>query len=697
MNWRLDFAPLLDWPFITAFAIAALMLGCLLLFSRTRGALIRILALSFGLLALLNPEFVQEEREPLTSVAAVVVDRSDSQRLGNRKAQTDEVVEALKARLSSIKNLETRIIETNGRDKSRAGTALFNELERGLSDVPPDRIAGAIVISDGQVHDTPNKRESLGFDAPLHAVLTGEDEEFDLRLVLTEAPRFGIVNEEKSIKFRVEATPNANVSNARVTIQLNGEQSATETVPIGQDIELAINIDRGGENILEITVDELEGELTTINNNAIQTIEGIRENLRVLLVSGEPHPGERTWRNLLKSDATVDLVHFTILRPPEKQDGTPINQLSLIAFPTRELFSVKINEFDLIIFDRYQRRGVLPILYFDNIARYVQEGGAILIAAGPDYADSTSIYQTPLAPVLPAEPIGSVFEDPFHAKITKEGFRHPVTRNLEGAKSNPPKWSRWFRSVDVENPRGNVVMEGEDERPILILNREEEGRVALMLSDHAWLWARGFEGGGPHVQLLRRLSHWLMKEPDLEEEALRGFAKGDDLVIERQTMADPKAEGTDTTTNSTVQITTPTGEAIELAMQDVDEGLRQGTLEAPSPGLYEIVDGDLKTLAHIGPPNPKEFLDVVSTSELIAPLVTETGGRIIRAADRIPRVLALKGASGNRSLGGRDWFGLKMTDASILKGVNRLPLFAGLLGLALLLGAFATMWYREGR
>ena len=697
MNWRLDFAPLLDWPFIAAFAVAALVLGCLLLFTRTRGALIRILALSFGLLALLNPEFVQEEREPLTSVAAVVVDRSDSQRLGNRKAQTDEVVEALKARLASIKNLETRIIETDGRDKSRAGTALFGELERGLSDVPPDRIAGAIVISDGQVHDTPNKRESLGFNAPLHTVLTGEDEEFDLRLVLTEAPRFGIVNEDKIIKFRVEATPNANVSTASVTIQLNGEQSATETVPIGQDIEIAINIERGGQNILEIRVDELEGELTTINNNAIQTIEGIRENLRVLLVSGEPHPGERTWRNLLKSDATVDLVHFTILRPPEKQDGTPINQLSLIAFPTRELFSVKINEFDLIIFDRYQRRGVLPILYFDNIARYVQEGGAILIAAGPDYADSTSIYQTPLAPVLPAEPIGSVFEDPFHPKITKEGFRHPVTRNLEGAKSDPPKWSRWFRSVDVENPRGNIVMEGEDERPILILNREEEGRVALMLSDHAWLWARGFEGGGPHVQLLRRLSHWLMKEPDLEEEALRGFAKGDDLVIERQTMAEPSTEEAGSIANTTVQVTTPTGETIELAMQDVDEGLRQGTLEAPSAGLYEIVDGNLKTLAHIGPPNPKEFLDVVSTSELIAPLVAETNGRVIRAADRIPRVLALKGGGDNRSLGGRDWLGLKMTDASILKGVNRLPLFAGLLGLALLLGAFATMWYREGR
>ena len=141
------------------------------------------------------------------------------------------------------------------------------------------------------------------------------------------------------------------------------------------------------------------------------SIDGVRDKLRVLLVSGEPHAGERTWRNLLKSDASVDLVHFTILRPPEKQDGTPINELSLIAFPTRELFQQKIKEFHLIIFDRYARQGVLPIIYFDNIARYVQEGGAVLVAAGPDYASPTSIWRTPLEQILPAEPSGRTDRD----------------------------------------------------------------------------------------------------------------------------------------------------------------------------------------------------------------------------------------------------------------------------------------------
>ncbi len=178
---------------------------------------------------------------------------------------------------------------------------------------------------------------------------------------------------------------------------------------------------RGGNNILEFAVAPVPGEVTEANNRAVHVLDGIRENLRVLLVSGEPHSGERAWRNLLKSDASVDLVHFTILRPPEKQDGTPINELSLIAFPTRELFVEKIKEFDLIIFDRYQHRGVLPIIYYDNIAQYVENGGALLIAAGPEHAGPDSIASTPLSAVLPANPTGTMDEKAFYPRLTDEG------------------------------------------------------------------------------------------------------------------------------------------------------------------------------------------------------------------------------------------------------------------------------------
>jgi hypothetical protein len=458
----------------------------------------------------------------------------------------------------------------------------------------------------------------------------------------------------------------------------------------GAPAELTVDITHAGPNILEFEAAPLDGELTRLNNRAVASIEGIRENLRVLLVSGEPHSGERTWRNLLKSDAAVDLVHFTILRPPEKQDGTPINQLSLIAFPTRELFSEKIDQFDLIVFDRYRHQGVLPILYFDNIARYVRDGGALLVAAGPDYAEAGSLHDTPLAPVLPAAPTGSITEEPFYAKVTGAGARHPVTRNLEGAGFDPPHWGRWFRLIDVDQPKGEVVMSGAENKPLLVLDREGKGRVALLLSDHAWLWARGFEGGGPHVDLLRRLAHWLMQEPDLEEEALRATARGDQLTVERQTMAD---------TVDPVTVRAPSGATATIALAAAGPGLWRATVPAKEIGLYRIEEGDRKAFANVGTANPREFIDARSTPDKLAPLVEATGGHIGRLADAggpldLPRIVPVR-AGGIAS--GSDWMGVRMTEASTLKGIDRMPLFAGFLGLAILLGLAGATWFREGR
>src|SRR6202030_614173 len=315
-------------------------------------------------------------------------------------------------------------------------------------------------------------------------------------------------------------------------------------------------------------------------------------------VSGEPHAGERTWRNLLKSDASVDLVHFTILRPPEKQDGTPINELSLIAFPTRELFQQKIGEFQLIIFDRYARQGVLPIIYFDNITRYVRDGGAVLLAPAPISPTHTSLWRTPLDAILPAEPDGNVTDQAFRPSLTELGRRHPVTRGLDGAASNPPNWSEWFRVVDTRNATGTTVMQGPDAKPLLALCRDGKGRVALLLSDHIWLWARGFEGGGPHIDLLRRLSHWLMKQPDLEEEALRLSVRGHDLTVQRQTMAD---------TVDDVTLTMPSGKSQTVTLGQAEPGVWRTTIEAKELGLWRANDGKLSALANVGPANPREF------------------------------------------------------------------------------------------
>ncbi len=368
-------------------------------------------------------------------------------------------------------------------------------------------------------------------------------------------------------------------------------------------------IDHAGPNIVEIEAEPAPGELTTINNRSVLTVEGVRENLRVLLVSGEPHTGERTWRNMLKSDASVDLVHFTILRPPEKQDGTPINQLSLIAFPTRELFQEKLDQFDLIIFDRYQRRGVLPLLYLENVARYVERGGAVLVSAGDDYASALSLYRTPLGQILPAVPSGRVIEEPFKPALTDLGSKHPVTSDLPGAHNGAngePSWGRWFRVVDVSPKEGEVLMKGADDKPLLVIGERGKGRVALLLSDHAWLWARGYDGGGPYTDLLRRLAHWLMKEPELEEETLKATSRGQTLIIERRSIKDEV---------DPVIVTTPSGKKETVTLDKGERGLWRKAMTAEEQGVYRVASGELASIVTVGNANTRELAAVTATDD----------------------------------------------------------------------------------
>src|ERR1700760_2840328 len=687
MQYGIAFTPLVPTLVLWIALAAIVVISALLLLGRARGAAVRVAALALILLALSNPSFTREDREPLSSVAAVVVDKSPSQSFGNRTQETAKAQEQLVDSLKKIKGLEVRVVEAGQADGETDGTHLFGALTSALSDVPVDRVAGAFLITDGRVHDIPTNVSALGFQAPVHALVTGVKDERDRRIAISAAPKFGIVGQTQTITYRLD-DQGVTGEHAKVVIRRDGETISERTLSSGQTSSVDIDIKHEGPNIVEIEAAPLENELTLVKNRAVVSIEGVRDKLRVLLVSGEPHSGERTWRNLLKSDPSVDLVHFTILRPPEKQDGTPINELSLIAFPTRELFQQRINDFQLIIFDRYARQGVLPIAYFDNIARYVRSGGAVLVSAGPDYASTTSIWRTPLDAVLPAEPVG-VTEKPFYAHLSDAGKRHPVTRGLEGSAFEPPHWSRFFRTVDTRNASTPPVMTGADGKPLLLLARYGEGRVALLLSDQIWLWARGYEGGGPHLDLLRRTSHWLMKQPDLDEEALRLQIHGKDLTVQRQTMADTVAP---------VTVTSPSGATRELTLTAGDPGLWSASIPANELGLWQATDGTLKALINVGPTNPKEFSEVTSTTDMLKPLAQATGGDARRVVDgssiELPRIVPVRAST---LFHGDGWMGVKMRDASVVKGVGVLPIFAGLIGLLLLLGAFAATWLREGR
>ena len=406
----------------------------------------------------------------------------------------------------------------------------------------------------------------------------------------------------------------------------------------------------------------------------------------MLLVSGEPHPGERTWRNLLKADPSVDLVHFTILRPPEKQDGTPVRELSLIAFPVRELFEVKLKDFDLIIFDRYRRRGVLPQVYLGNIVDYVRGGGAVLEAAGPAFATALGLYRTPLGLVLPGEPTGVVHEVGFKPRLSRVGRRHPVTAALPGSEAREPSWGRWFRLVEVAAERGDILMEGVNGKPILVVNRVGQGRVAQLLSDHAWLWTRGFESGGPQAELLRRLAHWLMKEPDLEEEQLRATASGDRLVVSRRSLDASERR---------VVVTGPAGEERSAILAPAENGLAQARIGVEGIGLYRLDDGDKTAVAAVGPLNPLELADVRATAERLAPAAQATGGSITWLAARaVPDV---RRVGLGQTAAGPGWIGLVRNDRYLVTGVAQLSLMPPWLALVLILGLIAWCWWREAR
>jgi hypothetical protein len=688
VNIGIAFAPLVGTEILWAVIAIACVLAIILFLSRSRGATVRALALAFLALALANPSFTREDRDPLSSVAVVVVDKSPSQNFGDRMQQTEAARAKLVDQLHRIARLEVRVLEAGQADGETDGTRLFTALSSTLADVPSDRIAGVVMITDGRVHDVPPDAGSLGFSAPVHALITGHADERDRRVALIAAPRFGIVGQPQTVTYRVE-DQGAGEKTAQITVRRDGEVLEIRNVPVGLPQSVTVPIPHGGRNIVEIEASPLANELTQVNNRAVVTIDGVRDKLRVLLVSGEPHAGERTWRNLLKSDPSVDLVHFTILRPPEKQDGTPINELSLIAFPTRELFQQKIDDFQLIIFDRYARQGVLPIIYFDNITRYVRDGGAVLVAAGPDYASQTSIWRTPLDAILPAEPSGNVMDRAFRPELTDLGQRHPVTRGLDGSEDKPPHWSEWFRIVDTRSATGTTIMQGPEGKPLLVLSHEGEGRVALLLSDHIWLWARGFEGGGPYLDLLRRLSHWLMKEPDLEEEALRLTVSGRDLLVHRQTMTDEVAD---------VTLSSPSGTIRTLKLDAKKPGVWESTVAANELGLWHASDGKLNALISVGPANPREYAEVTSTTQVLAPFSSSTGGDARRLDDgsglNVPRIVTMRSGEIYK---GDDWIGLKMSSASVVRGIGVLPVFAGLLGLLLLLGSLAGTWVREGR
>jgi hypothetical protein len=684
---RLVFAPAIPLTLLWVMIGVAVLITLYGLVMRAKGSLARGLAFAVLLFALAGPMLVKEKHAPLQDVAVIVTDRSQSMSLGKRMAQAEAARAQIKRLLAQQPGLivrETSVTTTATGDNN--GTQAFAALNAALADVPPSRVAGAILITDGQVHDAPSP-ENLSLHAPLQVLVAGARGERDRKLSVLNAARFAIVGQWAQLRLRVDDLGGSGETSAALDIRIDGKPFGSRLVPVGKDTDVRVPVSHEGENLVELSAGPGPAELTLQNNHAVVTISGVRDRLRVLLVSGEPHAGERVWRNLLKADPSVDLVHFTILRPPDKQDTTPINELSLIAFPSRELFQEKLGSFDLVVFDRYRERGVLPLVYFQNMASYVQNGGALLISSGPEFAGPESIYRTPLAQVLPVQPTGQILTAPFKPAVTEDGMAHPVTRELAGRNQDktPPSWGRWFRILGGNKVSGRTVMADAGNRPLLVLDQVGKGRVAELMSDQTWLWARGFEGGGPQAELLRRLAHWLMKEPELEAESLSAQIIGDTIRITRHTMS---------AQTPPVTLTLPSGKTQSLALTRAEPGIWRADAKAGELGLYRATDGILSTVTAAGPLNPKEVADMRATDEVLKPDAQASGGSVHWLEDGLPeirRVGARDTASGNR------WIGLRSNGAYSVIALEQQKLMPQWLALLLIVGMLLLAWRLEGR
>ncbi|MGB0748590.1 MAG: hypothetical protein ACPGO3_07580 [Magnetospiraceae bacterium] len=661
--------------------VAALLPTGVIILRGGRGGWLRLLAVVAVFLALCDPALVRERRVPQQDIAVVIVDESASQKIGSRPAQSAALLTRLEKGLARFAHLETRVFKTDG--GAGGGTALMSALRETLASVPPERLAGIFAITDGAVHDLD---QAPAFNRPFHALLTGDRGEVDRRLVVEDAAAFALVGEQSPITLRVEDPGSAPVL---VRARAADGTEVTQRVAPNRPVVVDLPIDRPGERVFEFSVAPLAGEITTRNNRAVLSVRGVHDRLRVLLVSGKPHPGERAWRNLLKSDPSVDLIHFTILRPPGKGMFIPTRELSLIRFPVVELFDEKLDEFDLIIFDRYIVRHLLPPRYFANVVDYVENGGALLVTIGDEINRIDSLAATPLASVLLAETFGTIQEGPFRPTVTDMGRRHPVTAAFQDAAG----WGRLYRIVAMAPRFGNTLIEGPNGMPLIQVARRGEGRVAQINTDQLWLWARGHDGGGPFNELNRRVAHWLMREPALEEEALTAEAAAGALQVTRRTMGE---------TFSPVTITDPAGNKTTLTLAVTGAGVASANLPVTEQGLYQIADGTQEITFAMGEAQPQEFADPLATEDRLAPLAEASGGRAawLGAEEattpiRLRRVRPNAPAAGGGS--GAPWFGLVENGGYTVAGISRQPMFFGLLAAAALLLIVTAAWVREGR
>ncbi|QNT77289.1 VWA domain-containing protein [Entomobacter blattae] len=705
LHGSLMVAPLTPLWSIIALALCILLLTLWGVLTKKRGTFLRFVGMAIILLWLLNPQKLQETWHSLPETVLVVRDHSSSMTLDQRSTAAQTLSETIKPEQSSllIRHLD---VSSN----TAAGTHIFEQIEKAFTSIPPAQRAGVVLLTDGQVHDVPstlpswlqqpNTSRGIGSPThplPFHVILTGKPGQIDRRIKILQAPPFVLTGQTAHIRLEVDDLGTQEATQTEITTQPTNGTAFSRLIRTGEPFDIDIPITQPGPLLISFSTPPLPGEIATSNNQAVVNITAIRDRLRVLLVSGTPNQGERVWRWLLKADPSVELIHFTILRPPEKDDDTPLSDLALIAFPVHELFQQKINSFDLIILDGFENRSILPAQYLENITRYVKQGGGLFLTAGPEFVTEWSLQDTSLSEIMPAHvPMqGSVLVRAFQPQLTPTGLLHPVTKDLPGANTlttNKPQWGPWYRIL-AGNAQGEVLMEDADKHPLLVLNRVEKGRIAMLLSDQSWLWSRGEKGGGPQAELLKRISHWLMKEPELEEERLTATLADNTLTLHYSTLSSEKT--------LEAHVLSPNGKTFAVPLIRNNHHVLSGTLPAPTPGVWKATYEKHTAFAAHTEKDTEETQDFRATDKKLKPLVEKTNGQTLWVAPsealKTPIRLALQGESLNQpkeGLNERTVF-FPARNPHVVTARQTQPILSAWAMMPIILFLFLLAWYQE--
>jgi len=523
----------------------------------------RLLAALLVMTLLLEPGIELRAESRVRARIAMLLDTSRSMRFPASPAgpsRAEEMVRWVNAHKADLGQLAARFqVDVYGFDKelqpldvSRLATAgeslaqgpstdilaaLTGAAAAGTGGRP---LAGLFIASDGADNAelaegvTPAATSELRkLSAPVFALPIGAQALKDLAVDRVAVDDFAFVRNQVTVDVILTAR-GFGATDVPVVLKREGQVVAQKTVHITSDqaryeVKLSFVPDRTGKFAFTVSVPVYEGEALAQNNQRSFVLKVIRDRVRVLLVVGRPSWDVRFLRQLLKKDPNVDLISFFILRTPGDDPHSSQDELSLIPFPTQEIFQEQLKTFDLVIFQNFNHRPYRMSQYLDGIASYVRDGGAFAMLGGDQSFSAGDYAGTPIEDILPVSLVAlggltAADETPVQLKLTDAGRRHPMTELVAGAAQNEQAWARLPKlpGLNTTGPLkggAQVLLQSSENRPVLVVGEAGRGRVLALLTDSSWYWsflAAGEElGPRAYETFWHSAIRWLVRDPAL--------------------------------------------------------------------------------------------------------------------------------------------------------------------------------------